>query len=104
MRDIEAHQSANQSYIEEGIKLLELAHRAHQLFESQPAIGKRKLLDFLLSNCRWHDGRLQAEYRQPFDLIASAAFADRQVKSGVAPETGNFDNWRRGGDSNSRYP
>ncbi len=38
MRDIEAHQSSNHSYIEEGIKLLEMAHRGHQLLngESSP--------------------------------------------------------------------
>ncbi len=49
----------NQSYIEEGIKLLELAQRAHRLFESQPPSEKRKLLDFVLSNCRWKDGRTE---------------------------------------------
>jgi hypothetical protein len=29
LRDIAAHRSANRSYIEDGIKLLELAHQAH---------------------------------------------------------------------------
>jgi len=29
MRELEAHQTANRSYIEEGVQLLELAHRAH---------------------------------------------------------------------------
>src|SRR5205809_3327594 len=51
LRDLEVHQTANHGYIEEGIKLLELAQRAHRLFESQPAREKRKLLDFVLSNC-----------------------------------------------------
>jgi site-specific DNA recombinase len=31
MRDIETHQNANQSYIEDGIRLLDLAYRAHVL-------------------------------------------------------------------------
>jgi hypothetical protein len=70
MLDTQAHQSANQSYIEEGIKLLESAHKAHGLFETQPPSEKRKLLDFVLSNCTWKDGKLAAQYRQPFDLIA----------------------------------
>jgi DNA invertase Pin-like site-specific DNA recombinase len=94
MRDIQAHQSANRCYVEEGIRLLELAHRAHELFESQPTNEKRKLLDFVLSNSHWKDGRLEAEYRQPFDLIASAAFADRQAYTGSGPGGGSFDNWR----------
>ena len=102
MRDIEAHQAANKSYIEEGIKLLGLAQRAHRLFESQPPSEKRKLLDFVLSNCRWKGGHLEADYRQPFDLIASAALADRQLNSGGIAENGNFDNWRRKRDSNPR--
>ena len=94
MRDIAAHQNANQSYIEEGVRLLELAHRAHQLFESQPPEEKRKLLDFVLSNCRWKEGRLVADYRQPFDLIASAALADQQVRVASGAQNGNFENWR----------
>jgi hypothetical protein len=63
-------------------------------FESQPPSEKRKLLDFVLSNCCWKDGQLEAKYRQPFDLIASAAFAHRHLRSGHGPEGGFFDNWR----------
>ena len=48
IRDLEAHQDANRNYMEEGVQLLELAHRAPVLFESQPAGEKRKLLDFVL--------------------------------------------------------
>lgn len=53
MRDVDSHQKANRSYIEEGIKMLELAQRARLLFENQPPSEKRKLLDFVVSNCRW---------------------------------------------------
>lgn len=56
MRDIETHQNANRSHIEEGVKMLELAQRAHLLFENQPPAEKRKLLDSVLSNCSWKDG------------------------------------------------
>ncbi len=61
-----------------------------------------KLLNFVLSNCRWKGGQLEADYRQPFDLIASAALADRQLNSGGSAENGNFGNWRRKRDSNPR--
>ena len=47
------HQTANRSYIEEGVQLLELAHRAPALFESQQPGEKCKLLNFVLSNCTW---------------------------------------------------
>jgi len=41
--------------------------------ESKPVIEKRNLLDFMLSNCRWKDGVLEDDYRQPFDLLAVTA-------------------------------
>lgn len=76
MRDIETHRNANQNSIEDGIRLLELARRAHLLFENQPPAEKRKLLDFVLSNCRWKGGKLEAEYRKPFDMLAVAVAKD----------------------------
>ena len=100
MRDVTAHQNANRSYVEEGVRLLELAQRAHQLLESQLPKEKRKLLDFVLSNSRWKDGRLEADYRQPFDLIASAAFADRQGRAGSGSGNDDFGNWRGRRDLN----
>jgi len=35
LQDIETHQSANRTYIEESVQLLRLADRAHALFERQ---------------------------------------------------------------------
>ena len=78
MRDLVAHQTANRSYIEEGVQLLELAHRAPALFESQPPAEKRKLLNFVLSNCTWKGGELVAKYRQPFDVLAVAVASEQQ--------------------------
>jgi site-specific DNA recombinase len=72
LRSIEAHQNANQSYMEEGILLLELASRAHELFEKQPPKEKRRLLDFVLSNSQWKGGSIVPTFRQPFDMIALA--------------------------------
>ncbi len=94
MRDIQAHQTANQNYIEEGIKILELAQRAHQLFETQSPAEKRRLLNFVVSNCTWKDGQLHAQYRQPFDVLAVAAAADRGLGGQDGSQNGSFDNWR----------
>src|SRR4029079_15461394 len=82
------------------------AHRAHSLFESQVASEKRKLLDFVVSNCRWKAGRLEAEYRQPFNLIALARNSGYDLTPDRGSEITNFDNWRRERDSNPRasYP
>ena len=83
MREITTHQTANRSYIEEGVQLLELAQRAHVLFESQPAGGKTSsLLNFVLSNSTWKDGELTAKYRQPFDILAVAVASEKQRGGG----------------------
>jgi hypothetical protein len=93
MRDIQTHQNANRSYIEEGVQLLELAHNAHVLFESQPPTEKRKLLDFVLSNCTWKGGELTAKYRQPFDVLAVAVASEQQQVGVGLAETARNDIW-----------
>ena len=68
--DIDRHEEAEQSHMDEGVRLLELARNAQALFERQPAREKRRLLNFVLSNCSWEDGEVVATFRQPFDLLA----------------------------------
>ena len=77
MRDLEAHQTANRSYIEEGVQLRE----------------KRKLLDFVLSNCTWKGGELTAKYRQPFDVLALAVSTEKQRMGGGGAEKVKTDIW-----------
>jgi site-specific DNA recombinase len=55
---IHEHQSANRSYFLDGVQFLELARRAHEMFRKPPASSKRQLLDFVLWNSTWKDGRL----------------------------------------------
>ena len=69
-REIDRLQTANQSYMDEGVQILELASNAKKLFESQEPRQKRRLLNFLLSNCSWEDGEVVATFRQPSDLLA----------------------------------
>ena len=74
-RDIERHRNADRSYLSEGVALLELAKDAQRLFAKQEPREKRRLLNFLLSNCTWKDGELTATFRQPFDLLAKTVVA-----------------------------
>jgi site-specific DNA recombinase len=64
------HQSANKSYFDEGIKILELANKAYFLYQKAEVQEKRKLLNYILSNCQVTNGTLYPTYRKPFDLIA----------------------------------
>lgn len=100
LAEIEAHQTAHEGYIEEGISILELCNQAAERFKEQNPTEKRRLLDFAVSNCTWADGQLTIAWRQPFDLIADAARDARNDKApGVASE-GLSANWYPHGDSN----
>lgn len=73
--------------MEKSLRILELARNAQAPFERRPAREKRRLLNFVLSNCTRKDGEVVATFRQPFDFLAetvsiaaSAAAAD-QAKS-----------------------
>lgn len=73
MDEMQRHQSADRSYLEEGVQLLELSQAAPKLFEKNSPHEKRRLLNFLLSNSIWKDRKLTASFQQPFDLIAKTA-------------------------------
>ncbi len=68
--NIRRHRSANRVYLDEGIKIIELAQRAVFLYDKQEMPEKRRLLDFVCSNSTYVDGQLIVEYRKPFDLLA----------------------------------
>ncbi len=72
-QNLEQHEQANQSDLQEGVAILELANRAAELFEKQSAGEKRRLLDFVLSNSTWGNGELTFEFRQRFDLMVLGA-------------------------------
>jgi site-specific DNA recombinase len=100
MREIQAHGTANQSYIEDGVRLLELAQQAHVQFEKQPPAQKRRLLGFVLSNCSWKEGSLTVEYRHPFELLAVAVASEQQQGGRGSAEMARNDIWLPGMDSN----
>ncbi len=103
LRDIERHQSADQSYLEDGVRLFELAQNAQRLFAKQDAREKRRLLNFLVSNCSWRDGELTATLRQPFDLIAETTEIDAKRKAAGEVSNGLSEIWLPGPDSNQRH-
>jgi site-specific DNA recombinase len=85
LREIERHQNADKSYKDEGVALLDLARNAQWLFAKQEPREKRRLLNFLLSNCTWENGGVVATFRQPFDMLAeTTANAARHATDEVA--------------------
>jgi site-specific DNA recombinase len=99
-REIEGHQTANESYMEAGIRILELSRNMHRLFAKQPANEKRRLLDFVVSNCSWKGGKLTPEFRQPFNMLALANVKAEDFESGDIRENLQNEIWLPGMDSN----
>src|ERR1017187_9348096 len=100
LREIEGHQAANESYMDAGIRILELSRNMHRLFAKQPAEEKRRLLDFVVSNCSWKGGTLTPEFRQPFDMLAVANGQSHTSDTANVSENGRNENWLPGMDSN----
>ena len=100
LREIERHQEAEQSYMDEGVQLLELARDAQKLFERQEPRQKRRLPNFVLSNCSWEDGEMVPTFREPFDLLAeTTAIAARLGADGNA-NSAKSEIWLGNLDSN----
>jgi site-specific DNA recombinase len=93
LREIERHQSADQSYMDEGVQLLELARNAQKLFERQEPREKPRLLNFVLSNCTWEDGEVVANFRQPFDLLAETTLRAARAAAGDTAKTAKSEIW-----------
>ena len=102
LREIERHESAEQSYMDEGVQILELARSAQRLFEQQEPREKRRLLNFLLSNCSWEDGEVIATFRQPFDLLAQTTAIAARREAGNTANSAKSEIWLPGPDSNQR--
>ncbi|MGZ3743826.1 MAG: recombinase family protein [Pseudobdellovibrionaceae bacterium] len=82
-----ALRQANTSYLEQGIKLMELARRAPELFKSMNHDEKRELLNLVLSNPRIENGSVCYNYKKPFSMFVNVT---------------QLENWRGGRDSNPR--
>ena len=77
---VEAHESADQNYLDDGVKLIELSQKAVSLYEKQEMLEKRRLLNFVVSNSIWKEGRLEPVYRKPFDLLVDTNRKDRELR------------------------
>jgi len=69
-RRLDSQTSANLDYYEQCAMILEFAQDAHTQYLAQNDSEKRKLLDFVLSNCLVKGAEFIPVYRQPFDLLA----------------------------------
>ncbi|MFH1226746.1 MAG: recombinase family protein [Planctomycetota bacterium] len=69
LEQVKKHQNANANYFAQGVHILELAQKAYSLYIKQKPSERRRLLNYLLSNCTYTSGNLYPTYRKPFDLL-----------------------------------
>jgi site-specific DNA recombinase len=100
MQEIALHQAADQCYLDEGVRLLELARNSQRLFVKQEPDQQRRLLNFVLSNSTWKEGALSVTFRQPFDLIAQTMTPGPSGGAGGGENPPDCPNWWSRQDSN----
>lgn len=100
LRKIANHQSANRSYLDDGVRILELSQHAVTIYEKQEMREKRRLLDFVFSNSTWKDGTLTPNYRKPFDMIAVTNISYKKEQAASPGKSGLNEIWLPGQDSN----
>lgn len=76
VKSIEDYRSDNQSYVEEGIPILELASRAAELFEKQPAEENCRLLNCDLKGASRQHCNLKADFHEPFGMLKKTALSN----------------------------
>jgi site-specific DNA recombinase len=102
MQEIALHEAADQCYLDEGVRLLELAQSAQRLFAKQEPHEQRRMLNFVLSNSTWKNDELSVTFRQPFDLIAQTAASGPAGEAGGGGNPPGCPDWWGRQDSNLR--
>jgi site-specific DNA recombinase len=62
-------------------------------FAKQEPREKRRLLNFVLSNCTWEDGEVVATFRQPFDLLAETTAISMQSAAADEANSAKSEIW-----------
>jgi len=78
---VKKHQNANHPYLGEGVTILELVQKAAILYDKQNMAEKRRLIDFVLSNSIWQQGKLIPTYRKPFDMLTVTNLFSQKKKA-----------------------
>jgi DNA invertase Pin-like site-specific DNA recombinase len=79
-RQIEAHQEADENYIEQGIRLIEIARNAYSFYQSKDQPIRAELIRFIFPNSNLRDGKVEPVFKPPFDIIWKMAREARKYK------------------------
>ena len=76
---IQHHQKADESYIEQGIRLLEIARNAQKFFRTRGQQERAVLLGFILPGSTLDRDRVVPVFTPPFDIIHRIAQEARRI-------------------------
>jgi hypothetical protein len=79
---IERHEKADQNYIEQGIRLVELARNASEFYRNQGQAERAALLRFLMPGSSLQGDRVVPAFKPPFDIIHRIAQEARACETG----------------------
>ncbi len=85
------------------VELIVRASKAAEQFAQRCSTEQRNFLKLVLKGASWQGGELRMSLLEPFENLRLSNSASRRNEKGFGTERSNFDNWRRGGDSNPRY-
>ena len=66
---LEALHNVEKKYYEEGIRIIETLKNAYILYKQQPPVEQRKLLNYLLSNCKLEGRKVSYDYNLSFSYF-----------------------------------
>ncbi len=90
---IEQHEKADQNYVEQGIRLLELARNAQESFRTRSQEARAALLGFILPDSTLQADRVAPAFKPPFDIIHRIAQEARRATQGTKKQApANFAN------------
>ena len=85
--EIKALNESTDEYMQRGVTLIELMQHAEMIFKNATPEKKRRMVELVSSNLLLADGRLEYQWRIPFNMLAI---------------NGDLEGWRTRKDSNLR--
>jgi hypothetical protein len=80
-RHISEHQSTDENYLEQGIRLIEIACNAYAFYQSKDQPIRAELIRFIVPNSNLRDGKVEPVFKPPFDIIWKLAQEARKYKT-----------------------
>lgn len=93
---ISEHEDAKNNYLEDGIRILELAQDAYRLYFWQDPFEQQKILEMILSNSTLKDGEITTEFKELFKVLADGAEREEEMRAENAPKKAIDDIWLPG--------